>query len=436
MIKFLKCFVLFILLAILSFALLENIITNITMLVAGSALTAILLVFMLRNHIYKLALNESILIFSFLIIIIIPLIGKKEKASLEKRELADFPSMRIDNVWAFFFDFTDYFSDRFAYRNVSVSLISKFKYIVFAFSPVPNIVTLGKDNWLFNTKPPTIMDTCDPLTEQQLKQIKMNLHITTKWFDQRNIKYYFTIIPYKSRVYPEMMPDQLRLRMRHANYIQLLNYLENDTTIRIIDCTQELIKGKKIRPVYYKTDTHWNEYGAFLGYRKIIERVRQDFPQIIPLEISDFKIDSSTMSSGDLQFMLGFTNVITTPAYSLKLKRPITPIISDTGKINNLTGSYSRGSMPQSVNRLKLFMIRDSFTEHLKLYFTASFDKSIYYWNSTIPAIAAATEKPDIVIHEMLEQYILKSLELSPDIKNDTAFLKKNFPEYSYLNLN
>jgi len=324
MIKTLKYIILFILLAIISLVLLENFISTNMITVAVSVLFASLLLYFFRDVVNKLAVNELIFICSFLAIIWIPLVGKKETISLEKRALAEFPTMRIENVWAFFSDFTKYFSDRLAYRNASVTAISKFKYKVFNVLPVPNIVALGKDGWLYYAIDPEIKDPCTPFTKEQLKRIKMNLDITTKWFDQRNIKYYLAIIPYKSRIYSEMMPDQLKLRMRHANYVQLLNYLEKDTALRLVNCTPELIKGKNVRPVYYKTDTHWNEYGAFLGYRKIIERVRKDFPQITPLELSDFIIDSTIAENGDLELMMGFSGVINTPKYVLKFKKPFT----------------------------------------------------------------------------------------------------------------
>jgi len=34
-------------------------------------------------------------------------------------------------------------------------------------------------------------------------------------------------------------------------------------------------------------------------------------------------------------------------------------------------------------------------------------------------------EKSNIIIHEMLERFTFKYLELSPEIKNDTAFVNK-----------
>jgi len=52
---------------------------------------------------------------------------------------------------------------------------------------------------------------------------------------------------------------------------------EENPEIQLIDVRRELIEAKKNQQVYYKTDTHWNQRGAFVGYSKIInsrERAR------------------------------------------------------------------------------------------------------------------------------------------------------------------
>ena len=74
-----------------------------------------------RNRFEKFSLSQSILIFSFATIISIPLLGPQENDSLEKRILAKVPTMRLDNIWQFFFDFDNYFTDRMPFRNASVT---------------------------------------------------------------------------------------------------------------------------------------------------------------------------------------------------------------------------------------------------------------------------------------------------------------------------
>lgn len=421
--KNLKNSFLFIIISIVLYLALEQFLANSIIIYITVIFLALLLLFLLRNITRRMSFSQLIIIFLFLTIISIPLVGKKETVSLENRKLSDFPEMRIENIWAFFFDFNKYFTDRFSFRNNAVSTISKFKYKKLNVSPTPNLVTIGYDNWLFYSPEHVIKDMCTPFTKDQLDLIKMNLRITTKWFDSHNIKYYLVILPFKARIYPEMMPIQLKQHMNFANYLQLYNYIKNDTSIRFIDCTQELINGKNTRPTYYKTDTHWNEYGAFLGYRKIIERVKQDFPILKPLEINDFIIDSCAMNYGDLEFLMGFTKIISDIEYKLKFRQ------NDVLSVNSKMG-YNKRVKQKNANRLKLFMIRDSFTEYLMALFSENFYKSEFYWSPIIPAKQIVDVKPNVVIHEMLELFILNVLELPKDIKSDTAFLNKNFPEY------
>ena len=74
--------------------------------------------------------------------------------------------------------------------------------------------------------------------------------------------------PIKERIYPEFMPADLRHKFVFSKAEQLYDRLKNNTKIRWVNYKSELIAGKKVRPTYYNLDTHWNEYGAFLAYKK------------------------------------------------------------------------------------------------------------------------------------------------------------------------
>lgn len=393
-----------------------------------SATILLVISFVSKIYILKISTYRFLLITVFLLIVFTPLIGKKETTSFEKRALAAEPILNLQNVWMYFFDLQKYFNDRLAYRNKSVDFISRFKYSVFKTSPTPNIVTIGKDDWLFYTIQNSMDITNTLFAEDELIKIKNNLQIVTKWFALKGIKYYFFVAPIKARIYPEKLNAELLQKFKISKLDQLYNFLKNDTTINVIDVRDELIAGKNIRPTYIKTDTHWNEFGAFLAYEKIIKSVKKDFPNIISNNISQFKIDSFEANEGDLQLMMGFEDEINFTQYKLTNKSGIKPIIIDSSKINNSSTINSIREMPNKINGLKLFVVRDSYTEYLRIFLTPNFDRSFYAWTTTVPVTRVLEEKSDLIIHEILERFILTTLSLPPEIEADTIFLNKYFP--------
>jgi alginate O-acetyltransferase complex protein AlgJ len=426
----LKYLVLFAFLGCISFVLFEQYADNNYLLFALCAVVTLAGFYVIRKHIESWKFHKFFLVFSFLFLIFIPFIGQKESESFEKRRLAEFPHLRLSNVWKFLFEYENYFNDRFAFRNSSVQAISKFRFRLFRISPMPVIVEVGKYDWLYTSRPDYIEETSTPFTPAQLDSVILNLKIITKYFDIRNIKYYFAMIPVKERIYPEYMPPALLYRMRFSKAEQLHAELVKHPDIRAIDVKDELIKGKKLRPTYYSADTHWNEYGAFLGYRKIIERVRADFPQVVPFELSDFEVDSVITDAGDLQLLMGFRDELHYIRYHLKNRNPVEPVIIDSTLFESTNSRYSIREMPAPVNGLRLFLVRDSFSQYMRYFITPNFDRTVLGWQPVVPVAKVMQEKPDIVIHEILEHFVMFTLQLPPEIAGDTLFLNQYFPGY------
>ncbi|MEI6509039.1 MAG: hypothetical protein WCO54_11195, partial [Bacteroidota bacterium] len=168
----LKYSLLFIYLSMLCYIVIAQLTTSLMLNLGLSFVIAVLSIFLLKKHITLLSFSKLFFILSFLIIIYFPMLGEKEKSSLEKRSLAEFPTFQTENIWKVFFQFQDYFNDRFAYRNISVMAINKFKFIFLNISPLPQKVLIGKENWLYNSGNEYIECTSVPYTNEELKTIK------------------------------------------------------------------------------------------------------------------------------------------------------------------------------------------------------------------------------------------------------------------------
>ena len=390
-----------------------------------SVLTAILSSFLLRNKISKFNFNKLFLLSFFLLILFIPLVGEKEEASLENRTLAPFPEWRWSNVWSFFSGYQDYFNDRFAFRNQLINIYGNLTYEQINSKPITIKSIIGKEDWLFMSKKDYINQVSIPFTTEELQIINYNLNVTTEWFKKHGIKYYLTVPPAKARIYPEYLPDYMRVRLNFCRIDQLTDYLNKKSSILPIDLKKDLITGKKQQQIYYKTDTHWNEFGAFIGYTKIIQRIAQDFPQIKPLKLEEFSVTKEVNHEGDLLAMLGYNSNFFATKYTLYPKDSIVPTLVYSTKPIIITNGFEKWKMPNNKTSLSIFVMRDSYSTHMKKFISANFEYSVYAWMPQIPVYKIAEEKPDIVLHEIFERFVHFNLELPPEIKKDTSFLKQ-----------
>lgn len=380
--------------------------------------TFIISYYVTKNNINSFSISKFLLIFSFLFIIIIPLIGDKETESLEKRPLAEFPEWRWSNVWIFFFEYQAYFGDRFAFRNEILDAYGTLKYDVFGFSALTNKVKEGKYEWLFFADMTLIRPVSKPFTKKELQQFHYNLEIITKWHNQHGIKYYLTIPPIKHTIYPEKLPDYLKIVLNFSRIDQLRSYLKKRSSVNFIGFKNELIDEKKYRQLYYDNDTHWNPYGAFIGYTKIINTLSKDFDKIIPNKLEDYEERwVNNHNPGDLLMLLGKKPL--NGSILLFRKDSVEAVFQK--KIENI----EEWKMTSPVNDLKLFVIRDSYSEQLKRFLSTNFKQSFYIWQMDVPIEKIKEEKPNLVLHEMSERVISDYLKLPSEIKADTAFLKQ-----------
>ena len=413
--KNVKYIILYIIIVIICFSEIIPFLNGVISYIIFSLSTLIISYYVAKNNIIFFSLSKFLLIFSFLFIIIIPLIGDKETESLEKRPLAEFPTWRWRNVWKFFFEYQAYFEDRFAFRNEILDAHGTLKYDVFGFSALTNKVKEGKDEWLFYADMPLMTPVSKPFTKKELQQFHYNLEIITKWLNQHGVKYYLTIPPITHTIYPEKLPDYLKIVLNFSRMDQLNSYLKKHSSVNFIGYKSELTVAKKYRQLYYDNDTHWNPYGAFIGYTKIINTLSKDFNQIVPNELEDYEERwVNNHNPGDLLMLLGKKPLI--GSVLLFRKDSVEAVFQKK------TGNIEEWKMPIPVNDLKLFVIRDSYSEQLKRFLSTNFKQSFYFWQEEIPIEKIRKEKPDLVLHEMSERLIAHYLKLPPEIEKDTAF--------------
>ena len=277
-----------------------------------------------------------IIIGAFLYMIYAPLImtdfsTQTVWSSTEKRRLAERPALDLKpgTLATFPSRFEAYFNDHFGYRNLFIRRYNRIMKKYFAKSPVPNVL-IGKNNWLFFTFSNLIDDFvgADPFTQEELETWRSNLEHKRNWLAKHGIRYLFVVAPNKQTIYPEYLPDYLQKDRGQSRLQQLLAYLKMHSDISILDLSAALNEEKKRHRIYYLTDTHWNDRGAYAAYRAIMDRVGQWFPEILLKQSKIIENKNIPGPGGDLAKMLDMTDTMQEENPVLKVQPTCSPEIN------------------------------------------------------------------------------------------------------------
>ena len=211
--------------------------------------------------------------------------------SREKRILAKsadlFVDGRINNAFGRHFD--EWFKDRFsmrdviidAYNNLQNRINQKFE---------RNGVIIGKNNWLFHGRTKNFTGK-DKYSEAELELMKKNLQKLKEFCNKHNIKLYIMISAYKHHIYPEYYPDAVK-RTSDIDRVDLIkDYLDKSgLDLNLIYLKHPLMaeKEKTKEWLYFKTDHHWTDRGAFASYQALMKMITRDFPDVKPVSEKDY----------------------------------------------------------------------------------------------------------------------------------------------------
>jgi hypothetical protein len=361
----------------------------------------------MRN--FHVAWNR-ILIAVFIAAITVPGIGTvlhldHETATGEKRDLAPFPDLRP--TWASLRDFPDaftrYFEDNFAFRTRLVRWQASLRLNALGVSPSPAVVT-GSDGFLFYADDGALADYVDekPFTPEELEAWRLTLQHTQDWLHARGIAYVFVIAPDKHVIYPELFPASVQRLHDESRMDELVAYLQQHSTVDVLDLRPALMEARTHERVYHRTDTHWNDRGAFVGYQQITTRLG-----LQPMPRAAFKAEDVKTAGRDLAGMLGLTEVLSEDDLRLIPRHGRRAHIVEPAHPNEFyeDARIVTEQADQSLPRAVIF--RDSFSSALVPFLSEHFSRAVYLWQNNFDPAVIEQEHPAIVIQEWVGRHLL-----------------------------
>jgi hypothetical protein len=361
--------------------------------------------------------SDAALVFSFALAICLPLAGLVLHLDTgfeleENRELATFPKLELNRakLAKYAAQLETFFNDQFGFRKRLIHWLSLVKVAALGVSPSPKVV-LGQRGWLFYGDVDTpYYRALTPLSDRQLDEWRDRLVERHEWLAARGIPYLIVFAPLKSTIYPEFMPQAYNRVRNESRLDQLVAYLKAHSNLTVLDLRAPLRDERARHQVYYRTDTHWNNRGAFVGYQQIMSALRRPFPQLEAIPISAFEESEYSEPGRDLPLILGmrpyfwdrYVDLRMTFAPAAHQVQPGPP----PGKL------WTRG--PDMVferpdERLpRAVMFRDSFATWLIPLLSESFSRIRYTWQYTFDRGIVERERPAIVIQEMVERALME----------------------------
>lgn len=222
--------------------------------------------------------------------------------------------------------------------------------------------------------------------------------------DSMGKELYVLIAPNKSQVYTRYM-NSFEIENSYKRLQQLKSYIDSNTSTTLLYPLTELMTYDYYHQDYYKYDTHWNHYGAYVGTCALYSAMGLEY--IDPATIGGLESDAekyelytlmgrpdSTITHDDLEF---------TPDYK--------PEITVNG-LNQATECYvNRTTSNGSINK-KLVLVGDSFRVNMMPYLSKDFTSCTFAHRDYYKEVTEDVKNADVIVVEAVERYDYKAYEV------------------------
>ena len=258
------------------------------------------------------------------------------------------------------------------------------------------------------------------------QEIADNLHSWQGYFrDHANTDFTVLLFPEKSTIYSKYLPSWMDASS--SRYSTLTDELVGLSHLAYAkQLIQDSNSNSKNPLTYYKTDTHWNQYGGYLGYVELMKSLKQKDSQLKSVELTAKDFIQQSTGGGDLARFLSAEKFVKDLDYS--------PLLPDQGNV--IESEYLSGkvvykgepkmdsapeewllvSNPHALNKSRVLVLRDSFDTVVSRYMTRTFSQTLqkhysYVSKEDLKKIVAEFQ-PDLVIVLMVERALVEPIAI------------------------
>lgn len=389
-----------------------------------------LIAFKLSNYLaeFKTIKNKSrvdiVFLFIFFVLLFLPMSridNYSTKAKHENRFLATYKPLINQNGsinYNFGNDFEKFFNDRFFLRK---TLISNYHFIkaicACKYYETSSAIYIKDKHFVFSKKHiPLEKD----FSKNDVEPTAKALDRFQDWCNKHNIKLYVLVVPYNQHIYQ----DEMKPFDNPQGLIGLNNNVkkfQSTTKANVIYTFDKLKEANKSERTFFKTDHHWTDYGAYIGYSELMKEIKKDYPSVKILSKDDFSYHYSKKVRKDLKrkfvagnqlneagsFLLPLKNIILDEEYryfEYKDKDSIVRRLYDNEHESGEKSFYPKGA------KLKVLQMGNSMGINILPYLEASFRDVKYLY------LVSVMNRKEEENYKIMKYYKQDILNFKPDI--------------------
>jgi len=281
-------------------------------------------------------------------------------------------------------------------------------------------VTHGREGWLFyrvhrgtqGVRPE------DPFSPEELERWVQTLEKARRTVEGRGIPFLFVVAPDKETIHPEMLPPELPAA-REISRLDALTARLRAGGMTVVDLRPALRGAREGGsafyrwPLYFRTDTHWNALGAFLGTRAVLVELRGRFPGLhIPAD-EELEVDASDTGGGDLARMEGLQDTSSDLFVRARLRTARCAFDPFHGSIPPSPETPLQQAQTLECPGAPIgrgLILHDSMMVAMIPHLAPAFRRSTWRLTPTLDPALLDSEAPDVVILELVERTLWEGL--------------------------
>lgn len=353
-------------------------------------------------------MSKKLISICFVALLLLPnLIGlaagpKAWNQSGENRVLAQPPELTRANLKNIPSQTEDYIGDHAPFRSLWLNAYAAVNLYLFDSVDNTGVITGGEDGWLFYTGENTVNEMLglDPFPPEKMEEILQKLLAVRERYTEDHRNFVLFVAPDKEKIYQEYLPDAYHNKTGTSKATELVRYIRENSDIKVVYPVEELRTAAKAFPMYYKTDTHWNRIGAYVGSQPLIAALGG---QTQPWE--QLNLDVQERGPGDLALMghiLHFLENEPEPYYTGYYDEAEIELLEE-----DLSGSgLRRTETRQAPDSRSLTIVRDSFGDAMNLVLCRYFPEVTCINWEKIRQVDMEAHQSDIFVYEIVERWL------------------------------
>lgn len=321
-----------------------------------------------------------------------------EDETLSKLEIFD---EYIDTVDSFWYD------QIYEKKNLN-ALHSMYTYYTLREIPDEQVVA-GKEDWLFyvekvDSDSIAEYEGTDRYTEAEMQEFLVAALANQNRMGEREIQTAVLVAPNKENVYAEYMPDRY-IHNPVSNTDLLVECLQKQG-VCVLSPKEELCKLRSEKQLYYTYDSHWNQLGAYVGAKQLLDFWGIPMDNLLEREITSYALNENYHEGAwsDLAHMAGL-NYVFEDEIEYEVQGTI-QIDWNQYAVEQFSKQVSHYTNEKALLAKKIFLIGDSFRTAMIPALSEVFQEVYVIHRSDYTPEMLETVSPDYVVVEYVERYV------------------------------